>query len=62
MTSNMGVLNNEKRDTHEKMIMMMVSVFVLLSMAACHSVETGNNADEHGLLKMIKWLMRFGQP
>ena len=46
MTSNMGVLNNEKRDTHEKMIMMMVSVFVLLSLAACHSVETGNNADE----------------
>ena len=46
MTSNMGVLNNEKRDTHEKMIMMMVSVFVLLSLAACHSVENGNNADE----------------
>lgn len=46
----------------KKMIMMMVSVFVLLSLAACHSVETGNNADEHGLLKMIKWLMRFGQP
>ena len=42
----MGVLNNEKRDTHEKMIMMMVSVFVLLSLAACHSVENGNNADE----------------
>ena len=25
---------------------MMVSVFVLLSLAACHSVENGNNADE----------------
>lgn len=30
----------------KKMIMMMVSVFVLLSLAACHCVETGNNADE----------------